>query len=290
MCYVLFVYRGSLRFATFGQEVYLQRASTAELGAGLLTRYISSWLATVLIPVCLARGLTVRKLSYFTAGSLACLVIYLATAAKWMILLPFGYGAFYVLFSDGRLRRVFPLLTLSLSTLIGALLAAVTNVEGKLFIASSILMSRTLDNGGRLTMAYYNFFATHPVTEYSHINLVNMILDSYPYGERGLGQVIGQYFWSADMNANANFWATDGIAAVGLAGVPVASLAAVLLFVVMNAVTRGYDRLFVVLCFIPFIVLLLNTSLFSSVWSGGALFLLLLFMFSKEAPAPGTIA
>ncbi len=286
--YILFVYRGNLRFASFGQEVYTQRASAAELGTGLVARYLSSWLATVLTPVCLAHGLVARKVRYFLAGAVACVAMYMATAAKWMILLPFVYGASYVLFSHGRLRSVLALFILSVSALMAILLATVRNVEGILFMAASILMSRTIANAGQLTMAYYSFFSSHPHTDYAHINLVNMLFDSYPYGPNQVGQVVGQYFWSADMNANANFWATDGIAAAGLAGVPVASLAVALLFLCINSATRGYNQLFVLLCFIPFIVMLLNASLFSAAFSGGALLLMLFFLFNKRAPVSGT--
>jgi len=48
-----------------------------------------------------------------------------------------------------------------------------------------------------------------------------------------------------------------------------------------------------VLCFIPFMITLLNQSLFSSLWSGGAFFLLLFFLFNKRSATlmrPTTVA
>ena len=59
------------------------------------------------------------------------------------------------------------------------------------------------------------------------------------------------------------------------------------------SVTRAYNTLFVVLCFIPFMITLLNQSLFSSLWSGGAFFLLLFFLFNKRSATlmrPTTVA
>ena len=88
------------------------------------------------------------------------------------------------------------------------------------------------------------------------------------------------------MNANANFWATDGIAAMGLPGVALISVAATLLLALINTVTRQYDRLFATLCFLPFVITLLNQSLFSSFWSGGAFFLIVFFALNRRVAAP----
>lgn len=274
--YLLGVYGGNLRFVSFGEAVYEQRFANVELGAGLVTRYSSSWLANVLIPICLAYGVVTRRYRYFVVGSAACLVIYMATAAKIIILFPFLYAGFYALFAGGRLRRLYPIFVVSLSAAMLVLLA-VSSLGGILFLAASILMMRTVANGGLLAMQYYDFFAFHPHTNYTHVNIIRRLTDAYPYGDLGVGNVVGTYFYSPDMNANASFWVTDGIAAAGLPGVLLASVGCAVVFLVMNSFTRAYDRLFVGLCFLPFIVSLLNASLFSSLWSGGAIFLLLFF-------------
>jgi hypothetical protein len=68
---------------------------------------------------------------------------------------------------------------------------------------------------GQLNILYYDFFSKHTQTHYSHIGLFNIFIKSYPY-EQPLGFVIGKYFYNSDeLNANANFWATDGFAAWG---------------------------------------------------------------------------
>jgi hypothetical protein len=132
---------------------------------------------------------------------------------------------------------------------------------------------------------YYEYFSTHPKTYYSHIGPVNFFTQSYPYHDLGLGQVVGQYFWSSDMNANANFWATDGFAAMGLAGIAFISVIMFLLLVVTNMVTKNINRLFVLLLFVPIIGSVTNTSLFSTMWSGGGFFMIIvitLLKFPKE--------
>jgi hypothetical protein len=285
--YILFVYRGSLRFASFGGDLYLQREANTSLGAGLVTRYLSSWLFTVFVPLCLAFGLSSRRYRYTIGGALACLILYMATANKLMILLPLIYLSMYLLLRE-RLSATLPLLTAALSLLIGGLIA-VAKLGGAAFVAAAIVLNRTIGNGGQLTMAYYDFFSFHERTGYSHVSGFNLFTGAYPYGDLGVGQVVGQFYWSPVMNANANFWATDGIAATGLPGVLVIGVAAALLFVVINSVTQRYDRLFSVLCFLAFVTMLLNESLFSSLWSGGAFFLILYFAFNRRSSgsAPG---
>jgi hypothetical protein len=280
--YVLFVYRSNLRLVSFA-EVYEQRAANEELGAGLLIRYLSSWLYTVLIPLCLAYGLVTKKYKYFAVGAAACLSLYLATAAKSAVVLPLIYAGVFGLFARNRLRLIYPLLLGTLS-LVMCVLLTVTDTSSVAFVISSLVLMRTVGSAGLLTTRYYDFFATHPHTTYTHVNLVKMISGAYPYGNLQVGQVVGQYYFAADMNANANFWAMDGIAALGLPGVAVSSVLCALLFMLMNSATRGYNKLFVVLCFLPFLVSLFNTSLLSSIWSGGGLFLMLFFVLNKRNP------
>jgi hypothetical protein len=280
IAHTLAAYRGNLSFASF-EEVYVQRSASETLGAGLVARYVSSWLSTVLVPLCFAYGLVTRRLVYLTAAVAACVILYMAAANKIMILLPFVYLGFY-LFTRKRLPAIYPILSSALSVVM-VVLVAVAPLGRVALVTASIVLSRTIGTGGLLASTYYDFFSFHARTDYSHVNGIKLLTHPYPYGDLGLGQVVGQFYWSPLMNANASFWTTDGIAAMGLLGVAVISAACALLFVVMNSVTRAYDTLFVSLCFLPFVTILLNQSLFSSFWSGGALFLLLFFLFNKRS-------
>ena len=285
--YMLFVYRGNLRLVSFA-EVYDQRSANEGLGEGLVMRYVSAWLYTVMIPLCLAYGLVTRNWKYFWFGTAACVTIYLATAAKGAIVLPAVYLGAFALFARNRLRNVFALLSISLAALMIALLI-VRDTGSVAFWASSLILMRTIGVGGLLTRSYYDFFLTHEHTAYTHIGIIGKIAGGYPFGDLQVGQAVGQYYWSWDMNANANFWATDGIAALGMLGVVVATILCMGLFMVINSVTRTHDKLFGVLCFLPFLVQLFNSSLLSSVWSGGGLLLIVFFLLSagiEKAPPP----
>ena len=276
--YMAFKYRSNLRFVSFTAEVYELRSENLELGQDFFTRYFSMWLSGVLIPICLAYGLVAKRWVYFLTGTAACVIFYMATASKGIVLFPVIFVIIYFLFSKNRLNKIYSYLVLSLTVVLWFLLL-VTTLDSVWFIVSSLVMSRTIGNGGMLTMWYYDFFQTHPWTYYSHINLFNAFTHSYPYGDLILGQVVGKEYWADDMNANANFWATDGIAAMGLYGVAISSFVLFLIFVILNTFTRNYNKMFIALVFIPFIFSLLNTSLFSTLWSGGGFFLILFFSF-----------
>jgi hypothetical protein len=279
--YILLVYGNSLSFSSFGDDLYAQRAANEGLGSGLITRYVSSWLMTVLSPLCVGYGLFAKRYRYVWAGAVASLVLYMAAANKIAILLPIASVGLYVVMRN-RLSPVFP-------TIVGAVVAAVAALMvispmpgTPLFLATAILLNRTIGNGGQITMTYYDFFSAHPQTNYAHVNGLNLLTPPYPYGDVPIGQVVGQFYWSPFMNANANFWATDGIAAIGAPGILVASVACVATLAALNAITREFDHGFVAVAFLPFITVLLNQSLFSSVWSGGAFFLAVFFLFARR--------
>jgi hypothetical protein len=288
--YILFVYRSNLRFVSFGVDLYTQRLENVSLGAGLITRYLTSWLTNVLIPICLAYGLVAKKYNYFVVGTGASAILYMAIAAKIVVLLPLIYLIFYLAFGEHKLNSMYSLFTGGLTVTLLALLAVTKEAGGLVFFASSLIINRVIGNAGQLTLAYYDFFSFYPVTNYTHVNGIKQLTSAYPYGPRSLGEVIGQFYSGPETDANANFWATDGFAALGTPGLLIATLACLCLLMLMNSVTRPYKLIFVVLCFIPFIVQLLNTSLFTSVWSGGALFLLLFFLFNTRSAAAIRVA
>lgn len=276
----LYVYRSNLRFVSF-DEVYTQRFANMDLGTDVFTSYLTSWLGSLIIPLCLLYGIISKKYIYFILGTASCVILYMATASKGTILMPFILLGLYYLFKRFGLNNIYPSLLIALSVFIGALLIFTSGTESPIFIVTSILIWRVVGTGGQLNFIYYDFFTSHPNIYYSHIGPVNAITKSYPYGDLAISRVIGQYYWTEDMNANANFWATDGIASFGLAGVLIVSVVFFFLLVLLNTITRNYNKMFLVLLFIPFLGTLLNTSLFQSMWSGGGFFIMLLLFFLK---------
>ena len=272
--YLLMIYRSNLRFVSF-DDVYEQRADNNQLGTDLVTSYFSSWLYNVFIPICFSYGIFYKKRVGLIIGIAGCVIIYMSTASKAAILLPLIYLGFFLIVR----KNIFIFLEKTLKYL-SVIIFGLLSVDFNFF--SSILLSRTIGNGGLLTFWYYDFFLNHSKTYYSHINIINLFTQNYPYGNKGLGQVVGPYYWGDLMNANANFWATDGIASFGLFGVLIITIVVFIFLVFLNGVTKAHDKLFVFYCFLPFVLSLTNTSFFSSLLTGGGGLLTFFFMFKKR--------
>jgi len=273
--FIIYMYKDNLRFVAFGEEVYELRAENMKFATGIITRYLSSWLSVVFIPICLVYGLMYRNRLFFILACISCLIIYMATASKGVILFPVIFLAFYLLFKKVSLKNIYSKFVFALTTGL-LMLLYVPTFSHSVFMAKSIVMWRVVGNGGYLTMWYYDFFSTNPYTYYSHIGIVNAITGAYSY-DAPLGFVIGRK-WNPLMNANANFWATDGIAAMGILGVIVITLLFFFVLAFFNSATKNINTLFALLLMIPFIYSILNVSLFSSLLTGGGFFILLFFM------------
>src|SRR5690606_24851887 len=117
------------------------------------------------------------------------------------------------------------------------------------------------------------------------INVVNVLTNSYPYGDKSIGQVVGHTYWN-ESNANANFWATDGIASLGEIGILVSSFVIFLLFILFNRISQVYNKTFLILVLVPYLNALLNMSLFTSLLTGGAFIIFFLLSFKSSVYNP----
>ena len=95
--YMLFNYRNNLKFVAF-EDVYVQRTANYEFSGGYIIKYLTSWLSHFMIPICLTHGLINKRKLYFIVGTFACLIIYMSTASKLMVLLPFVFLGLYISF------------------------------------------------------------------------------------------------------------------------------------------------------------------------------------------------
>lgn len=266
--YILFIYRSNLEFVSF-TDVYDHRSKNVELGDDIVTNYLSVWLHNAIIPICLSYSFFSRKKIYFIIGSISCVIIYMATAAKSVLLFPILFYVIYLALKSRPLKSAFNTIGLGLiSVMILTLYIGFNDF-------SSLLWMRTIGNGGYLTKYYHDFFLTNPLTYYSHINVVNAITGVYPY-EKTLGEIIGHHYWN-DADTNANFWATDGIAALGSGGIVFSSILLFFLFILFNTISKRYNSLFLILILIPYSLALLNASLFSSMITGGG-FIIFIFL------------
>jgi hypothetical protein len=86
---------------------------------------------------------------------------------------------------------------------------------------------------------------------------------------------------SPTLNANANLFAADGVAAAGALGVAVIGIALAVWLWVLDRASAGWSQKFGVLITLPMAVSLTNGSLFTTLLSFGGLFWTLTFYFYK---------
>lgn len=277
---LVITYHEHMRLVSF-EDVYDLRLESSEIQRGILADYLLSWLSYCFLPFYFARGVLRRSSADIVFGLLGCVLIYAATGSKAAILMPAIIVVLNLLYGSGKdfLLRLVVVLTVSIMLIIELL-----PDEGLLLWVKSILMLRVLGTGGWTMATYYDYFSANGFTFYSHIGPVNALTGAYPYGKYSLGQLIGlHYSGSEQANFNANFWASDGFAALGLAGVPIVTVALCAVFFAINRITRGYSTRFVVLWLAGFWLALLNVPLTTALLSGGGGMILLLLWSTRTA-------
>ncbi|MBI1944977.1 MAG: hypothetical protein HYS27_04730 [Deltaproteobacteria bacterium] len=280
----LFVtFRDHLRIVSFA-DVYDLRGETADIGAGMGIGYLSMWLPYAFVPYLLARWLLDRT----RTGSLAialvgCLLMYASTGSKAALLLPLiliGLNAVLTSRWDAASAILGSL------TVVVVLIVALFPDEGALMWIKSILLMRIFATSGWTFATYYDYFENNGYTYYTHIGPINAVTGAYPYGEYSMGQLIGvEYNGTDEVNYNAGFWASDGVGALGLAGLPLVTVALCLVLWTINRFASGYSSRFVTLWLCGFWLALLNVPLTTALLSGGGL-LVLFGLWAARGPPP----
>ncbi|MBV8335100.1 MAG: hypothetical protein JO358_06560, partial [Alphaproteobacteria bacterium] len=122
---------------------------------------------------------------------------------------------------------------------------------------------------------YYHFFATHPLTFWSHIGFVSNFVP-YPYGEP-LSLVMAEAYELG--NANASFLETDGLAAAGPMMLPFVSLIFGLVMVAINSCARGLNLTLCATAVASLSVAAMDTGIGPTLLTNGAALLALILLF-----------
>lgn len=279
---LVIVFRDHMRLVSFA-DVYDLRAETGAVETSAAIDYPLSWLSYCFLPFFIARGVLRRNVMDVGWALLGSALIYATTGSKASILMPLIVLGLHVVMGPGTRFLLRLLVALAASVLIVILIVP---DEGALLWIKSIFLMRVLATGGWVISTYYEFFSTNGYTFYTHIGPVNALTGAYPYGELSLGQLIGlQYAGSIEANFNANFWASDGFAALGLAGVPVVTAALGWVFYGINRLSRGYPPRFVALWLAGFWLALLNVPLTTALLSGGGALTLIFLAAARRGRA-----
>lgn len=266
---LLYSFRSSFSIVGF-DDVYGHR-SEAKISSSFVS-YLILWNTYLIGPLVLIQGLIKKKKWLVLLGIISVVSVYGMTASKISLFIPLVVIAVHYLTRKGEFS--FNKMTNAMS----AVMIIGYFISKKFFMISAILLMRTFGVSGLLTYQYAVFFEDHPQTFFSHVNFINYLTEWYAY-KRPLGFEVGSFFVERDdYNANANFWATDGFAGLGAGGVLLVSIFVGLFLKLLKLVERTENARVLSLLIVPFCFIILNVSFFTSILSGGFIFVALYYI------------
>lgn len=265
-----------MRLVSF-EEVYDLRLQEGNWGGPLLG-YIKSWACYFFFPFVFCYGIYNKSKKIIIIGILLFVFNYSIFGLKSQLLAPIFLFGLYKFF---QWQKKYNLNLLSLLTIALSILSIwlINNLDNPtIYILAAVFLMRTLTISGCLFAGWYlPFFQSHPYTYFQHINIINVLTGGNPYAGREIGKVVSE----DGMNANAIFWAMDGVTAGGIYGVLIVSFCFWLFLYYINSLTNEINKDFVCILFLMPTVALLNVSFFTFIFSCGALFIILTLLYIK---------
>jgi hypothetical protein len=279
---LLIVFRGSLHFASLN-EVYDVRFAGQQIAQqNLGITYVSGALSSVMNPFLIAYGLITRQRKLVALGIAGQALVYATTAMKSVLMSPVLITAFYYSLKkdQGGWAPKIGLLCTGLFFVLTTL--AIGTTQGIVFNLASATLLRSFAMPGLFVGQYQYFFESFPHTYLAHVAGINLLI-SDPY-TLSTGKEIGGFFAGTSgkygaPNANACFFAMDGIAGFGLVGIPIMGVVCATMFSVLDSCARKYSIAFSASALTMCAVSLTNGSLFTSFLSGGVMAFMVLFIF-----------
>ena len=278
--------RGNIHFVTFS-EIYDVRDAAKDLNSGPLINYSLMWLYGAINPFLLAWGLFYKRAGFFIAGTLGQLLVYSGFGTKASLLSIVFIVGLYLVFKIGKAPFALKLTWAVVSLFV--VLCTTYLLTGQepglvLFSLLFLVVFRSFGLAGLLTGQYFNFFHYNPVTHFSHLKGISLLVH-YPF-HYPLGTEIGYYYYNPLVDTTAHFWATDGIAAFGLPGILLISAIGSFVFWSIDSLTQRHDPRFAGLAIFYATYSLANLSIFTTLLSGGlGLSIVLLYFAPSQTSA-----
>lgn len=288
LCVIIlfYFYGSSMKFVGI-EDTYTQRFAGRDIDAPGIN-YIQSLFINGVCSFFMAYGLICKKWIWFIFGVIGCIVLYAITAAKTVVALPVVFLAVNYIIT--RSSQLDPKIWWSIFVFgCIAVISTLTYNDSTLFgLIAALFIFRTLAIPGLTLSQYYDLFSIDGYTWWSNVKGVSLIID-IPASYKGdplwpsLGLLVGDRIYGVtDLNANANLWANDGVAAAGSFGIIVISLLLFIWLMLLDQSQRSWNKKFVMLTIIPFSFSLTNGSLFTSILSFGGLFWFVVFGFTRR--------
>lgn len=283
MLIIYISFEGAIQFVGFN-SVYDQRFAGAE-AATLSARYAIAILSSAIDPFLIAAGLYTKRYWLTAIGIASQFFLFGTLAARAVLLSPlFIIGVFLLSDKNGNMKgNLFFTGMLFFIAITSPFLSVYDPVGGGINNILTLIYLRTLLISGAIFGVYEQFFALYPLTYFSNNNIISLFVH-YPYGDLSVGQaVMLTLIPSAARDIgelNANFLATDGIAALGVAGVPLVSAVAAVILKFFSRLISPERTVLFASSGTAFILSMANTSLLTSLITGGGVLLLLLVAFA----------
>lgn len=272
-------------------DIYFQRALAQE-GTGGAISYVQTYYTYVLSPAVLAIGLTKTRPLFIVCGLAGFLVTYMIDAQKLALVVPVGMLAIWAAY---RWRRTsLAMFTGGLAALT-AICAVLTSHTPLSQLVINVLIFRAIAVPGQVFSQYYDYFSQTGFTWWSNVRGISLIVPppealahdpSWP----ALGRIVGNEYYGhliTGVNANANAFAGEGVAAGGLIGLCVVGLFMMIWLRVLDVISSRWNLPFVTLIMLPVALCLSNVHLTTVILSfGGGYWLLVLFMGRPEGVSP----
>jgi len=244
----------------------------------LLVSYITSFGGLLF-----AMAIMLRKYFVIPLAIAGYIVCYAALAERNALLMPawivYIYFAHKLFFRDSVAKYLF---TVMAPFLCGMLFVDVVGTENKgsiLYFAFTLANYRLYSVPPLAFNVYYNFFETHPLTYWSHINIIQYFV-SYPYG-KPLSLVMDEAYGLG--NYNASFIATDALAAAGTGALAFVSLVFGLILAGLNSCMRKLNLAVLAIVTAGPSIALMDTGIGPGLLTNGLALLALFLLFAPRS-------
>lgn len=267
-------------FASINDVYSVRTPAKHILEANPAIAYVSQLLAIVLNPLLMGFGLVHRRRSLFLLGVMGELLLYSTAAVKLQMAAPIAVIIFFYTLKKDRGGWV-PMMAILFAGMFFVLTTVAIGLQpGPLFNIASLLLVRTFTIPGSEMGEYQHFFSNMPHTYLGNVTGINHILPN-PY-QLSIGEEVSSYYGVTGKygltNANASFFAMDGIGGFGLGGILVMGLLCALVFWFLDSCAREYELKFSVPVLAMVIMSLTNVSLFTTLLGNGLIVWMLLFI------------
>lgn len=275
-------------------DVYYQRFVASEIGGGLIG-YLRTHYAYVFSPVMIAIGLSKRGYRFLVpVGIIGSILTYMIDASKIVLIVPIVVIAFHII---GSYRNYRTYVFTGGIAFLTAICSVLTSQLSIIKILADLVLLRSIAIPAQTFAQYADLFSMRGYTWWSNVRGINLFVpppSAYASDPRWpvLGQIVGAEFYGFDsrMNANANLFVGEGVAAGGAVGVLVIGLFFVAWIQALDRAARGWNRHFVVLISVSMGLALTNTHLSTLLLSFGGFLWLIVLAFYKPKSVLGGMA